>query len=101
MDNLFIERLWRSLKYESVYLAEPEDGFQAERMIGEWLEFYNRRRPHSALGGERRKKRYGPLKVEGKVGKRHTGPRLRSGSARPPPEPQLLLYCPPTADSHN
>ena len=36
---------------ESVYLTEPEDGFQAERMIGEWLEIYNRRRPHSALGG--------------------------------------------------
>ena len=52
MDNLFIERLWRSLKYESVYLAEPEDGFEAERMIRQWLEFYNRRRPHSALGGE-------------------------------------------------
>ena len=51
MDNLFIERLWRSLKYESVYLAEPEDGFEAERMIGEWLEFYNRKRPHSGLGG--------------------------------------------------
>ena len=51
MDNLFIERLWRSLKYESLYLAEPEDGFEAKRMIGQWLEFYNRRRPHSALGG--------------------------------------------------
>ena len=51
MDKLFIERLWRSLKYESVYLAEPEDGFEAERLIGEWLEFYNRKRPHSGLGG--------------------------------------------------
>ena len=48
MDNLFIEPLWRSLKYESVYLADPEDGFQGEQMIGEWLEFCNRRRPHSA-----------------------------------------------------
>ena len=48
MENLFIERLWRSIKYESVYLAEPENGFQAERMIGEWR---SRRRPHSALGG--------------------------------------------------
>ena len=51
MDTLFIEWLWRQLKYESVYLAEPEVGFQAERMIGERLEIYNRRRPHSALGG--------------------------------------------------
>ena len=51
LDNVFIERLWRSLKYEAVYLAEWEDGFAAERGIGAWMEFYNRRRPHSALGG--------------------------------------------------
>ena len=51
LDNVFIERLWRSLKYKAVYLAEWEDGFAAERGIGAWMEFYNRRRPHSALGG--------------------------------------------------
>ena len=51
MDNIFIKRLWRSLKYESVYLIGPQDGFEAERMIREWLEFYNCERPHSALGG--------------------------------------------------
>ncbi len=37
MDNIFIERLWRSLKYEAVYLHEMTDGFTAERVIGEWV----------------------------------------------------------------
>ena len=51
LDNVFIERLWRSLKYEAVYLRERVDGFEASRVIGEWMEFYNGERPHSALGG--------------------------------------------------
>ena len=51
MDNIFIERLWRSLKYEAVYLHELTDGFVAERVIGEWISFYNTERPHSALAG--------------------------------------------------
>jgi putative transposase len=51
MDNIFIERLWRSLKYEAVYLNELTDGFVAERVIAEWIDFYNRNRPHSALDG--------------------------------------------------
>ncbi len=51
MDNIFIERLWRSLKYEAVYLHEIADGFAARRVIGEWIGFYNTQRPHSALGG--------------------------------------------------
>jgi len=51
IDNVFIERLWRSLKYEAVYLHELTDGFHAERVIGEWINFYNTERPHSALGG--------------------------------------------------
>ena len=52
MDNIFIERLWRSLKYEAVYLHEMTDGFVAERVIGEWIDFYNTERPHSALNGQ-------------------------------------------------
>jgi putative transposase len=51
LDNVFIERLWRSMKYEAVYLHEMTDGFAAERVIGQWIEFYNTERPHSALGG--------------------------------------------------
>ena len=46
-----IERLWRSLKYEAVYLHEIADGFTARRVIGEWIDFYNTQRPHSALAG--------------------------------------------------
>ena len=49
MDNIFIERVWRSLKYEAVYLHERSDGFQAQRVIARWIAFYNTERPHSAL----------------------------------------------------
>ena len=51
MDNIFIERLWHSLKYEAVYLHELADGLKARRVIGEWICFYTTERPHSALGG--------------------------------------------------
>ena len=51
LDNVFIERLWRSLKYEAVYLHELADGFAAEQVISEWMTFYSDVRPHSALGG--------------------------------------------------
>ena len=50
LDNIFIERLWRSLKYEAVYLQDIADGFAAQRVVDEWMHFYNRERPHSALG---------------------------------------------------
>ena len=52
MDNIFIERLWRSLKYEAIYLHELTDGFKAERVIGEWIDFYNTERPHSSFDGQ-------------------------------------------------
>ncbi len=59
MDNIFIERLWRSLKYEAVYLHELTDGFKAQRVIGEWIGFYNTERPHSALEGQTPAEAYG------------------------------------------
>ncbi len=59
MDNIFIERLWRSLKYEAVYLHELTDGFKAERVIGAWIDFYNTERPHSALDGQTPAEAYG------------------------------------------
>jgi putative transposase len=49
MDNVFIERLWRSLKYEDVYLKGYVDGRDAKAGIAEWIAFYNHSRPHQAL----------------------------------------------------
>jgi putative transposase len=51
MDNVFIERLWRSLKYECVYLLEFENAAEARNEIGAWIKFYGAQRPHSALAG--------------------------------------------------
>ena len=50
LDNVFVERLWRSLKYEEVYLKRYEDVVEANRQIGDYLRFFNQRRPHSAHG---------------------------------------------------
>ena len=52
LDNIFVERLWRTLKYACVYLHARESGSQARAGIREWMDFYNHRRPHSALGGK-------------------------------------------------
>jgi len=49
-DNVFVERLWRSVKYEEVYLKAYESVSEARTGIGQYLEFYNARRPHSSLG---------------------------------------------------
>jgi|TARA_B100001964_G_C14163642_1_gene567995 putative transposase len=51
LDNIFIERLWRSLKYECVYLYAFSGGRDARRGIGDWIDFYNNRRPHAAHDG--------------------------------------------------
>jgi putative transposase len=48
-DNVFVERFWRSVKYEEVYLKAYDDVPEARRSIGRYLEFYNVRRPHTAL----------------------------------------------------
>ena len=48
-DNLFIERRWRSLKYEAVCLHESADGFTARRVIGEWVAFYNPALQHPSV----------------------------------------------------
>jgi putative transposase len=48
-DNVFVERLWRSVKYEEVYLRAYESVSEARSSIGRYLDFYNRRRPHSSL----------------------------------------------------
>ena len=50
MDNIFVERLWRSLKYEEVYLNAYESVAEAKAGIGAWLSFYNDERQHQSLG---------------------------------------------------
>jgi putative transposase len=50
-DNVFVERLWRSVKYEEVYLRAYDNVSAARASIGRYLDFYNGRRPHSSLDG--------------------------------------------------
>jgi putative transposase len=50
-DNVFVERLWRSVKYEEVYLKAYDSVSEARASIGCYLDFYNSRRPHSSLDG--------------------------------------------------
>jgi len=49
-DNLFIERLWRTVKYEEVYLKAYQDGREARIGLGNYFRFYNAERPHQSLG---------------------------------------------------
>ena len=49
MDNIFTERLWRTLKYENVYLRDYENDTQTKSGIGDYLAFYNNKRIHSSL----------------------------------------------------
>ncbi len=51
MDNVFIERLWRSLKYECIYLHAFETGSELRTGLTSWIGYYNARRPHSTLAG--------------------------------------------------
>lgn len=50
--NVFIERLWRSLKYECVYLHAFETGSELRTGLTKWIGYYNTGRPHSALAGQ-------------------------------------------------
>ncbi len=49
-DNILVERLWRTVKYEEVYLKAYANGLEARRGLREYFRFYNHRRPHQALG---------------------------------------------------
>ncbi|MBM1312201.1 transposase [Sulfitobacter mediterraneus] len=48
LEDIFVELQWRSLKQEAVHLYELQDGFKAERVIKNWIRFYNSERPHIA-----------------------------------------------------
>lgn len=50
LDNIFVERLWRTVKYEEVYLRDYADGWEAERSLGAYFEFYRAERIHQSLG---------------------------------------------------
>jgi len=63
MDNVFIERLWRSLKYECVYLNAFDNGAQARKEIGAWLSHYNQTRPHSTFNGQTPDEVYNKAKI--------------------------------------
>jgi putative transposase len=98
MDNIFIERLWRSLKYEDVYLKGYADGREARAGIAAWITFYNLQRPHQALGNRT------PMAVwrdgvTGALGERAVDMTLRLDNARAlptcpqPPLPQQVLIA--------
>jgi putative transposase len=64
MDNVFIERLWRSLKYECVYLHAFETGSALRAGLSRWIDYYNVRRPHSTLAGRTPDEAYGAMDME-------------------------------------
>jgi len=74
IDNVFIERLWRSVKYEEVYLKDYVDGWQAEASLGAYFRFYNEERIHQALGYRT------PLEIY----------RERGSSGGPPPDEKRI-----------
>ena len=90
IDNVFIERLWRSLKYECVYLSEFANGFQARTGIGWWMDFYDRRRPHSALNDRTPDEAYTNDGADRCPGQR---PRLLSAQGGLNHEPGFHLSC--------
>jgi putative transposase len=67
LDNIFTERLWRSLKYEEVYLREYASVSEARQGISNYFEFYNQRRPHQSLGYQTPEAVYNNLKQSTKI----------------------------------
>ena len=66
-DNIFIERLWRSLKYELIYLMAFEDGIHLNQEVRKWFNWYNQERPHQALGYRTPEVVYGKLRSDLKM----------------------------------
>ncbi len=64
MDHVFIERLWRSLKYECIYLHAFETGSELRAGLAKWIGYYNVRRPHSTLAGRTPDEAYGVRVLE-------------------------------------
>ena len=70
-DNLFIERLWRTVKYEEVYLKAYQNGREARMSLGRYFQFYNTERPHQALDYRTPAEVYMPLPTVVESGTRH------------------------------
>jgi putative transposase len=68
MDNVMVERLWRSLKYECIYLHAFETGSEVRQGLTEWISFYNSRRPHSRLDDRTPDEAYYDLPLPGYTG---------------------------------
>ena len=66
-DNIFIERLWRSLKYELIYLMAFDDGIHLNQEVRKWFNWYNQERPHQALGYRTPEVVYGKLRSDLKM----------------------------------
>ena len=64
LDNVFIERLWRSVKYENIYLNDYQSVAELTQGLGNYFEFYNHERPHSALDGQTPVEVHTRMKVE-------------------------------------
>ena len=88
-DNVFVERLWRSVKYEEVYLRAYDSVSEARNLIGRYLAFYNHRRPHSSLDRRTPDEAYftpSPLAAAASIPAARRSC-LRSGYALPPSRP--------------
>ncbi len=72
MDNVMIERLWRSLKYECIFLHAFESASEVRQGLTHWLDFYNSQRPHSSLDGKTPDEAYWDQPCPG-----YTGPDLK------------------------
>ena len=81
LDNIFVERLWRSIKYEEVYLKAYQTVSEARVGINAYLEFYNQRRPHQSLGYRTPAQVYQKGQAEKRVAAQEPG--LTSGLVKP------------------
>lgn len=84
-DNVFVERLWRSVKYEEVYLHDYQTPAEARLGLGRYFDFYDSQRPHQALDGwapaEKHGLRPAPWPVQNKAKK---GEPAQQAEASPP-----------------
>ena len=66
-DNVIVERLWRSVKHECLYLTELETGHALKQILGEWFRFYNEERPHSGIGNRKPMEVFKGIPLKGKA----------------------------------